>query len=324
MSATLEWRHLRPADLQKLDALSPFDYNGVSIILLEADAACSKDIQIFTAPLVRTNSQRGILLDLAFHVLRFARSLHMTHVKQSTLVSLLLELHRVSMTNHLSPSAAYARLEELLLVHSVQRPPHGLAVFRLDETRAIAEYCTATYFRFYTLYLHSFTHRRELTVTATLLGDGAVETLPTSLPPLVAATPLAVYKANEAEKQRILEEAAQRKREAQEEEEHVAAEEARRRAEAEDAARREVPQGLRAQLLAVKHQVGRSSTEYLNALEQKVQALEARMMSENLVLPGGGGMGGGAGGAGGNAAAASAAAAGGKTGSSSGGKKPRR
>ena len=75
-------------------------------------------------------------------------------------------------------------------------------------------------------------------------------------------------------------------------------------AEAEDAARREVPQGLRAQLLAVKHQVGRSTLEHLNAIDQKLQAIEQRVAAETLSLPGAAGAGSSlrGGGVGGNAA----------------------
>jgi hypothetical protein len=287
MSATLEWRHLRPSDMARLDALPAFDSAAVAAILFEADAASTHPL--FVAPLVRTQSQRHIVADLAYHLLRYLRSLRWAHQQQSTAVSLVFELHRESMEQHLAATAAYARLEELLLVHSVQRPPHAVAVFRLDEARALADYVAATYLRYYTLYLHAFTHRRELTLTTQLCGDGAVETLPSQLPPLSGATPLAVFQANAAERRRIIDEAAARQREADEERELLAAEERRRVAEAEDAARREVPTGLRAQLLAVKHQVGRASLEHLSALEAKVAAIEARVAAETLVMPGAGG-----------------------------------
>ena len=47
--------------------------------------------------------------------------------------------------------------KELLLRHSVQRPPHSLAIFNLDDVKAINDFVQDSYFRYYNMYLYTLT-----------------------------------------------------------------------------------------------------------------------------------------------------------------------
>jgi hypothetical protein len=247
-----------------------------------ADAASSPAAAYFTAPLVTNDTQKFILLDAVFHLLRFARGAYFSDMKQSTLVSLFLSLHRTCMEEGLLLEGAFGRLSELLTEHSVHRPPYCTAIFDITDVRVITDYIVGSYLRFYSLYTHAFTRRRELTVAARLLGD--LNEVPPALPPLCGATPLDVWQHQAAEQQRQAAEEEGRRIAAIEEQQRRREAEERARAEAEAAADREIPQGLRAQLTGIRSQISRASLENIAALEAKVAAIEARVLAEGGVF----------------------------------------
>lgn len=51
----------------------------------------------------------------------------------------------------------FSLFKELLLRHSVQRPPHSLAIFNLDDVKAINEFVQESLFRYYNFYLYALT-----------------------------------------------------------------------------------------------------------------------------------------------------------------------
>jgi hypothetical protein len=56
--------------------------------------------------------------------------------------------------------------KELLLRHSVQRPPHSLSVFTLDDVKVINDHVQDSFFRFYSMYLYALT-KDQLIVLST-------------------------------------------------------------------------------------------------------------------------------------------------------------
>eukprot|EP00347_Sterkiella_histriomuscorum_P014077 403362250 len=52
---------------------------------------------------------------------------------------------------------SFTNFKELLLRHSVQRPPHSLSIFNLDDVKAINEYVQETLYRYYNFYLYAIT-----------------------------------------------------------------------------------------------------------------------------------------------------------------------
>jgi hypothetical protein len=259
---------------------------GVPAIAGPSTSAAATDSQTaaayFTAPLVTNDTQKFILLDAVFHLLRFARGAYFSDMKQSTLVSLFLSLHRTCMEEGLLLEGAFGRLSELLTEHSVHRPPYCTAIFDITDVRLITDYIVGSYLRFYSLYTHAFTRRRELTVAARLLGD--LNEVPPALPPLCGATPLDVWQHQAAEQQRQAAEEEGRRIAAIEEQQRRREAEERARAEAEAAADREIPQGLRAQLTGIRSQISRASLENIAALEAQVAAIEARVLAEGGVF----------------------------------------
>ena len=53
-------------------------------------------------------------------------------------------------------------LQELLVKHSVERPPYSSSVFSLAQVKDIAEYVLSTYFKHFKLYKYAFTKRVRL------------------------------------------------------------------------------------------------------------------------------------------------------------------
>jgi hypothetical protein len=266
MSKTLSWTFLAQAHMAQASATN--DVAAIKAVLLRADEETKSGY--FDG---LSAGQREALLDLLYHSLRFARSHAMTAEKQSTLISIVLRLHTEAMLRKAPSRDAFALLEDLLIGHSVHRPPYSAAVFAVDDTKLIIDYLLNTYFRHYKLYLYAFSSRSELAVSAATLG--AANEIPFAVPPLQSGVPLAQWEAAEADKEQRAEEARRAAREA--EEARIAEEEARRRAEAAGPA---MPEGLRAQLAEIRSQVAGTGEAQLGDLDARLAAIEARLAAE--------------------------------------------
>eukprot|EP00672_Neobodo_designis_P011508 CAMPEP_0174870554 /NCGR_PEP_ID=MMETSP1114-20130205/69888_1 /TAXON_ID=312471 /ORGANISM="Neobodo designis, Strain CCAP 1951/1" /LENGTH=272 /DNA_ID=CAMNT_0016105821 /DNA_START=32 /DNA_END=847 /DNA_ORIENTATION=- len=266
MSKTLSWTFLTQAHMAQVSATN--DVAAIKAVLLRADEETKSGY--FDG---LSAGQREALLDFLYHGLRFARSHAMTAEKQSTLVAIMHRLHSESMRRKAPSRDAFALLEDLLIGHSVHRPPYSAAVFAVDDTKLIIDFLLNTYFRHYKLYLYAFSSRSELAVAAATLG--AANETPFEVPPLQSGVPLAQWEAAEAEKAAKAEE--ERRAAREREEARLAEEEARRRAEAEGPP---MPEGLRAQLNAIKAQVAGTGEAQLGDLDARLAAIEARLAAE--------------------------------------------
>jgi hypothetical protein len=54
--------------------------------------------------------------------------------------------------------------KDLLLRHSIQRPPHSLAIFNLTEVKAITDYMLDHLYSYYSFFEYSLTKKDELTL----------------------------------------------------------------------------------------------------------------------------------------------------------------
>ena len=63
-----------------------------------------------------------------------------------------------------SMEKSYARFEELLLKHSVERPPYSVGTFNREDVAAIVEHATNHYFRQFKLYKYIFTPKLMTTI----------------------------------------------------------------------------------------------------------------------------------------------------------------
>jgi hypothetical protein len=266
MTHTLTWDFLSPAHMARIRNSS--DAPAIHALLLDADEGCGG--RFFGAP---SDMQRKILLDLYYHVIRFAKTNGMTGEKQSTLVSIVQKMHTTAMAAKASSQDAFAILESIMISHSVHRPPYSAAVFAVDDAKLIIDFMMGSYFRHYKLYTYAFSNRSELTVTCSTLGE--TSEVPPVAAALMKAVPLAQWEAAQAEQQRQ-EEAAQKV--IDDAAAADAAEEERRRLA--EAAGPPMPDGLKSQLDAIRNQVGKTSAEGMEDLEQRIAALEAKLLQD--------------------------------------------
>jgi hypothetical protein len=67
--------------------------------------------------------------------------------------------------DRLTQEQSFKNFKELLLRHSVQRPPHSLAIFNLDDVKQINECMQEGFYRFYNWYLYTLTKKDMLVLT---------------------------------------------------------------------------------------------------------------------------------------------------------------
>jgi len=133
------------------------------------------------------NPRQAILLDLFVHALAFGQSLQLADDKLSGLVSIMKAVHTKATQSRLPIERSFTHFKDLLLQHSVQRPPISVGLFTLEEFKAILAWGLDTYFRHYKLYQYAFTDRVVMSVVQQHPSDGVDLLPPGFLQPLQAA-----------------------------------------------------------------------------------------------------------------------------------------
>ncbi|GAX77641.1 hypothetical protein CEUSTIGMA_g5084.t1 [Chlamydomonas eustigma] len=125
-----------------------------------------------------TEPKSAITLDLYTHVLQFGESLRLQDDKLSGLFSIVKAVHTMSIKERKQIDLSFQYCKDLLLAHSVQRPPYSIGLFTLSEMKIILAWILDTYFRHYKLYMYAFTDRVLMSVTQTHPVD-IIEAAPT-------------------------------------------------------------------------------------------------------------------------------------------------
>eukprot|EP00667_Euglena_gracilis_P023315 EG_transcript_26276 len=206
MPASLLWDQLKAVDVAALHALGdrPRVLEYLQRVLANALPANEQAADTPGSP------KALIVLELLYHTLRFCRERRMEAEKTSTLFSIVYWTHHHSMAQCAGDRASFDFFQQLLLQHSVHRPPFSEAIFALEDVQAVTQYMLDTYYRHYKLYLYAFTPRHVLSVS-TYQGADRTE-CPPPPPPLAAALPDAQWQEREA--QRRADEAVARRRQA--------------------------------------------------------------------------------------------------------------
>ena len=110
--------------------------------------------------------RQEVLLELYMNALTFARSKGFSVEKTSTFVSIIKRNHEEMAEAFLPPDRSWEFLKSLLERHSVQRPPHSVGIFTLDELKAITGFALTHYYAHFKLYRYAFTlrHVKEIDV----------------------------------------------------------------------------------------------------------------------------------------------------------------
>ena len=116
--------------------------------------------------------QRQILLDLFTYTWLFAKKEHYSAAQLSTILTVVKRLHaKCTSTARENLEDVLTFFQELLVQHSVNRPPFSHSIFSPCQVKSITEFILSTYFKHYKLYKYAFTKKLHLNVTLTYPGD---------------------------------------------------------------------------------------------------------------------------------------------------------
>jgi hypothetical protein len=62
---------------------------------------------------------------------------------------------------------SFQEFQGLLLTHAVERSPHTVGIFSVDDVARVVEYMLNSYFRHYSLYKYIFTKKLAVTLVQT-------------------------------------------------------------------------------------------------------------------------------------------------------------
>jgi len=164
MARQLTWKHL---SVEQVEAYLSLTDAPSRLAFLTAASELPSDPEL-----------AGITLDLYHYTLQFAQRQRFTADKVSVLYSIVKETHDVAMAQFLPARKAYEHFRELLLMHSVQRPPFSVGLFTLSDAKAITDFLSAGYFRHYLLYKYAFTKKTELSFATVYTHTQSVPLLP--------------------------------------------------------------------------------------------------------------------------------------------------
>ncbi|GAB1603540.1 coiled-coil domain-containing protein 189-like [Argonauta hians] len=132
------------------------------------NAAALKNVKQILADIFKlnksvTHNKEGILLSLYAYAVHFAREEKFTVEQLSAYFSIVKRIHEVcteSPFGNLTQTFNY--FKDLLISHSVCRPPYSVKLFSKEEVTKIAYHVINTYFRNFNLYKYAFTQQVRL------------------------------------------------------------------------------------------------------------------------------------------------------------------
>uniref|UniRef100_A0A8C4DM01 Uncharacterized protein n=1 Tax=Dicentrarchus labrax TaxID=13489 RepID=A0A8C4DM01_DICLA len=102
--------------------------------------------------------RRGVLLEMYVQTVLFCREHSFKKEQTSALLSIIKSIHEANIQTPLNNiEQCFKYCKELLLCHSVRRPPFSINLFSSEEVSCILQYIHNSYVRHYKLYKYIFT-----------------------------------------------------------------------------------------------------------------------------------------------------------------------
>ncbi|XP_059181365.1 coiled-coil domain-containing protein 189 [Centropristis striata] len=115
--------------------------------------------------------KRGVLLELYVQTVLFCRECNFKKEQTSALLSIIKSIHEANIETSLNNiEQCYQYCKELLLCHSVRRPPFSINLFSSEEVTCILKYIYDSYVRHYKLYKYIFTPQVRLDLSLIYSG----------------------------------------------------------------------------------------------------------------------------------------------------------
>ncbi|KAI5623275.1 coiled-coil domain-containing protein 189 isoform 1, partial [Silurus asotus] len=115
--------------------------------------------------------QRDILLEMYTNIVLFCRQQKFSKEQTSVLLSIIKNVHQLNTETPLNNmDQCFTYCSELLLCHSVRRPPFSIDLFNSAQVTEIMKYLINTYMRHYLLYKYIFTPQMYLDLSLSYVG----------------------------------------------------------------------------------------------------------------------------------------------------------
>ncbi|XP_056153602.1 coiled-coil domain-containing protein 189 [Lampris incognitus] len=115
--------------------------------------------------------RRGVLLELYVRTVLFCRRNGFNRAQTSALLSITRRVHEANIDTSLNNTEQCLEYcSELLLCHSVRRPPFSVDLYSYQEVARILEYIQGTYIRHHNLYKYIFTPQVRLDLSLVYHG----------------------------------------------------------------------------------------------------------------------------------------------------------
>ncbi|XP_066519518.1 coiled-coil domain-containing protein 189 isoform X2 [Hoplias malabaricus] len=113
----------------------------------------------------------GILLQLYTNIVIFCREQNFNREQTSVLLSIVKNVHQHNTETPLNNmDQCFTYCTELLLCHSVRRPPFSISLFSSEQMTKVLKYFINTYMRHYVLYKYIFTPQMYLDLSLSYIG----------------------------------------------------------------------------------------------------------------------------------------------------------
>ncbi|XP_044194516.1 coiled-coil domain-containing protein 189 [Thunnus albacares] len=151
------WTDVSYHDMEKIDKMQ-------SIPDLES-ALCG----VFRVDL--PEPRRAVQLELYVQTVLFCKECSFKKEQTSALLSIIKSIHEANIETPLNNiEQCFEYCKELLLCHSVRRPPFSINLFSSEEVNCIFKYIQNSYMRHYKLYKYIFTPQVKLDLSLTYSG----------------------------------------------------------------------------------------------------------------------------------------------------------
>ena len=113
-----------------------------------------------------------IEVDLYAYTFLFGKKQEFSAAQLSTLLTIIKRLHVMCISTVFdNQSASLTYFQELIVQHSVNRPPFSICVFNPNEVKHINDYVLTTYFKHFKLYKYAFTRKVHLNISLSYAGE---------------------------------------------------------------------------------------------------------------------------------------------------------
>jgi len=119
------------------------------------------------------------LIDMVHDAILFSADNSLPYAKSIVFLTIFILMIQYAISSSFyEPETLYKRFQQLLLEHSIDRPPRFNAIFELPDLKLINEYFTITFFRNLKMFLYCFTPKPVLAFRSTFPIKVSVPSLP--------------------------------------------------------------------------------------------------------------------------------------------------